>query len=785
MPSLSRSLRLSIVLPRLGALFVFGALAVLAAAPASAQTSVPAGALTADATWTAAGSPYVLAGSVTIPEGLTLRIEAGVEVQVPPSRNLGVAGGHLAVVGSEAAPVTLRSTSAGARWTGILSTTGVIDLEHVAFVDVITAIDTQNGGSLRFVTIPNGSPVNVRGGNLSIRDSEIGPADFSGTGTTSTFRSIFRGAVFFRGARAFVDHATFVGDVTGSGGADIFDSIVVQPRDLDCACVLDRVLVHPRSRGGTSVVVDEIRNPLEQEAALLSAELRPTSRSPARFRDSTGNDLGARPYAGELTATLEGWLWDDVHLTRENAEGIEGDLTVPAGHALTVDPGVSFTFPFGADELGYELRVFGTMTWGTSAGPPVRFGGTPTRDGDFEILVERGGVIALSEVVLEDTRVVLGAGASATISDLDSTNADAALVAQNGSTFTFDRVRVSGQLGLHGSGVATNLHVRAGSTGLSLSPSTGDRVEVGHATIQCARAAGTTGVDVLVSGAGSASLAHSVITGCGVGMRGSATGLTVASSIVGGNTADLMGITMPAGVTLVDPRLDAAGLPMPSSPCLDAASGSSVGLDVDGVARPVDGDAVAGAVADVGAFELGVGTCGDGATDPGERCDGGASPGYGWDACAADCRGHGPYCGDGLVTSPDEDCEGVAGCTSSCRFVPSDAGVLDDAALDPDAGTATTDAGFVMDSGAPDAAPSGEDASVARDAANAGDAPLERDAHVIAEDAGAGGAGSGCGCRAHDGRSARGGMLAAMFVLATLLTRRRRARRSRPNARGQ
>ena len=777
MPSPSSSLRVSIVLPRLGALFVVGVLAaVLAAAPASAQTSVPAGALSADATWTAAGSPYVLAGSVTIPEGLTLRIEAGVEVQVPPSRNLGVAGGQLTVVGTEAAPVTLRSTSAGARWTGLLSTTGVIDLEHVVFVDVITAIDTQNGGSLRFVTIPNGSPVNVRAGNLSIRDSEIGPADFSGTGTTSTFRSIFRGAVFFRGARAFVDHATFVGDITGSGGADIFDSIIVQPRDVDCACVLDRVLVHPRSRGGTSVVVDEIRNPLEQEAALLSPELRPTSRSPARFRDSTGNDLGARPYAGDLTATLQGWLWDDVHMTRDNAEGIEGDLTVPLGHSFIVDPGVSITFPFGADELEYELRVFGAMTWGATSGPGVRLGGTTTRDGDYEILVEDGGVATFVEVELEDARIVLAAGATATLSDVGSTNADAALVAQNGSRFTLDRVRSNGQLGLHGTGVAVNVHVRAGSTGLSLSPGTGDRVEVRHASVQCARAAGTTGVDVLVSGAGSASLAHSVITGCGVGMRGSATGLAVASSIVGANTADLMGITMPAGVTLLDPRLEASGLPMPGSPCVDAAMGSSDSLDVDAVARPVDGDAVAGAIADVGAFELGVGTCGDGATDPGERCDDGASPGYGWDACAADCRGHGPYCGDGLVTSPDEDCDGVAGCTSSCRVVPSDAGVFDDAAVDLDA-AAGIDAGSSMDAGAADAARASDDASAPADAvATAADAHAGGDARVR-EDAGSGEGPSGCGCRVHAGSSSRVGLV--LLALVGLLLRRARRRRAR------
>jgi hypothetical protein len=470
-------------------------------------------------------------------------------------------------------------------------------------------------------------------------------------------------------------------------------------------------------------------------------------------------------------------------MTREDAEGIEGDLTVPVGHSFRVDPGVSFTFPFGADELDFELRVQGAMTWGEAAGPPVRFGGTPTRGGDFEIRVEDGGLLTLTEVQLEETRIALDAGATAMINGLRSSSADAALIAQNGSSFTLDRVRSAGQLGLHGTGVATNLHVAAGSTGLSLSPSTGDRVEIQHASVQCARAAGTTGVDVLVSGTGSVSLSHSVITGCGVGMRGSATGLSVTSSILGANTVDFMGMATPAGATLADPRLDASGLPMSSSPCVDAAIGSSVTVDVDGVARPVDGDAVAGAVADVGAFEIGRGTCGDGTTDPGERCDDGATPGYGWDACAADCRGHGPYCGDGIVTSPDEECDGVAGCPVTCRFGTSDAGVLDDAAVDPDAG-ATMDAAAAMDAGALDAA-SREDASSARDAFGAGDAPLDRDARASGEDAGAGGGSSGCGCRAHDARAGHTGVLAAVFAIATLVTRRRRARSLRPNEGGQ
>ena len=770
------------------------------AAPTRAQTAVPAGALASDETWVASGSPYVLEGTLSIPTSRTLRIEAGVEVRVPPAQSLAVSGGTLVAVGTEAARVTLRSTVSGARWTGIVSAAGMVELEHVDFLEVNAPLDTRGGGSLRFVTSPGGATLRARAGRVSIRDSDLGPADFSETAVATVERSVFRGAVFFRGGRAAVDHATFLGDILGSGGADITDSIVVRPRDIVCACVLDRVLVEPLDRGATRIAVDEIRDPLTPERALLGAALRPTSRSPARFRDRTGGDLGARPYAGEPTATLQGWLWDDLRLTRGEASSIAGDLTVPPGRTLLVEPGVALSFPSGSDGLAHALRVFGALAWGASEGPPVRFVGTPA-SGDFAILVAAGGEVSLTEVELEGTRIELAAGASATLTAVSVSSADEAFVARNGSRFAIDRLRVSGRLGLHGTGLASNVYVRADDTGLALAPGTGDRVEVRHATVQCTAVLGTVGAEVVATGGGRVSLAYDVITGCGMGLTGASRGLEVAGSWLGGNAEDVVGMAIPSGVTLADPRLGATGWPRSGSPCVDAAIGSSQPLDLDGVRRPVDGDATPGAVADVGAFEVGIGICGDGALDPGERCDDGPGRGYGWDACGADCRGHGPYCGDGRVTGPEEACDG-GGCSSACRLLPGDAGVLADASAEPDAALAELDAGGLdaggldadaregepLDGGSPDgsleadggsvdaSSPRGEVGASGDGAVAAGDAAL--DVGATLEDAGAVEAAPGCDCRAHGARSAgqAWASLGLAACLACLCARRSRRR---------
>jgi hypothetical protein len=72
--------------------------ALLASAPAAAQTTVPGGTISTDTTWDLAGSPYVITGNLTI-EGTdgadgvtTLTVQPGVEVRMRGYRYLYVGG---------------------------------------------------------------------------------------------------------------------------------------------------------------------------------------------------------------------------------------------------------------------------------------------------------------------------------------------------------------------------------------------------------------------------------------------------------------------------------------------------------------------------------------------------------------------------------------------------------------------------------------------------------------------------------------------------------------------
>lgn len=87
-----------------------------------AQTVVPPGNLVGSQTWTSAGSPYVLAGDLTVPAGITLTIQAGTQVRMGPGDALGSGTdtartelrvlGTLNVTGTAQSPATFVSGAA-------------------------------------------------------------------------------------------------------------------------------------------------------------------------------------------------------------------------------------------------------------------------------------------------------------------------------------------------------------------------------------------------------------------------------------------------------------------------------------------------------------------------------------------------------------------------------------------------------------------------------------------------------------------------------------------------
>ncbi|MEO8082833.1 MAG: right-handed parallel beta-helix repeat-containing protein [Ardenticatenales bacterium] len=120
---------------------VVAASAVPGGAPVMARrTADVCGPVSGDATWSAAGGPYLTTCDVTVPAGASLTIEAGAVVRLGPSHRVDVSG-RLAVQGTAAAPVHFEA--AGAQpW-------GSIQLRAGSGPSVVRFADIGGGGALR------------------------------------------------------------------------------------------------------------------------------------------------------------------------------------------------------------------------------------------------------------------------------------------------------------------------------------------------------------------------------------------------------------------------------------------------------------------------------------------------------------------------------------------------------------------------------------------------------------------------------------------------------------
>ena len=91
-------------------LLALAALALAAAVPGAAATTVPGGTIATSTTWSLAGSPYVVQGTVTVGAGTTLTVAAGVQVRFAIGTQLDVVdGGSLVAQGSAGQPVAFTS----------------------------------------------------------------------------------------------------------------------------------------------------------------------------------------------------------------------------------------------------------------------------------------------------------------------------------------------------------------------------------------------------------------------------------------------------------------------------------------------------------------------------------------------------------------------------------------------------------------------------------------------------------------------------------------------------
>jgi hypothetical protein len=141
------------------------------------------GSITKNTTWTADQSPYEVSGTVNVQRGVTLTVEAGVEVAFDERASLESAGAFQAI-GTAEAPVRFTGTSKKPGWWQGLAVTGRpgglntrSQLSHV--VVEYAGAGTMPGLYLEYTTVAVSDAIVSDCGGDAIRGGQLGTADLS------------------------------------------------------------------------------------------------------------------------------------------------------------------------------------------------------------------------------------------------------------------------------------------------------------------------------------------------------------------------------------------------------------------------------------------------------------------------------------------------------------------------------------------------------------------------------------------------------------------------------
>ncbi len=425
--------------PKVGFLtgWIVFAVVLAFASPAEALTTVPAGDIT-DTQWTSSGSPYVVQGDVRVPDGHTLEIQAGVEVWfdssdsqssgVDTARPEFIVEGTLSVTGTSTDPVSFKanlSDPSRGHWYGIVvgANATAVRLEHATISHAVNGVDTSAPGPrLELVDShihdASSEGVAVKAGNPTISGSTI--EDNNGVGVyvyepaAATISETViadngdRGVEIWQGTNTVdnttIDQSTinanrtsgvYVRNTTnGAVTALVSESIITNTAgdglrtygaDASITTLYSNVWGNSRNFYPATLEQSGVEIMSSNPLYVSSNNLHLTSNSPCRYQNSQGDDLGALPYQGDQTPGLYGTLWADKQLAVTNSPyTIPGDLTVPDGVTLTIDPGVEMRFAAtdqmksGRSATRAELNVDGALNANGTTNGKITFTGANT-----------------------------------------------------------------------------------------------------------------------------------------------------------------------------------------------------------------------------------------------------------------------------------------------------------------------------------------------------------------------------------------------------------------------
>jgi MYXO-CTERM domain-containing protein len=710
---------------------------LIAATAGSARATTITGGTVMNQTWTPAGNPYLIEGDIVVPAGASLTIQAGTVVQIATVDALasGLDASHveihvagtLTVNGTASNGVTFASasSSAASAWYGIVVESGATSTS-IAYATIENAQVGVSCSAPGNVLVVNGSTFDTDATGIDLTNGAT-PAisDFRaqncGTGlATSDTAGVTLDSAVVTGSNVALEldgsAATTVkqstvshnsaGVATSGANVSIIDSLVTFNDTYGVTGSPGAVTVKYSDVYGNSPNYVSIAggtgsfscNPLYVSAP---GNLRLTENSPARNVSSTGSDLGALPYTSDATPGLVGTLWHDTTLTLAGSPyTVLGDLDVPTGVTLTIEPGVVVEFAADQDLMGCgiasqqgELQLRGTLKAAGTSALPITLASTGTGRSRWYGVVFLPGAATptFSHVNLSEgsTGIQIGIGDNLTAADLGAPTVSLALdhvtitSTEFGMSFStgnvvVDTARVEGCLyGIQSiysesnppANVILSNVVATGNGTALLFESTGTSVVTSTTVNGNTEGLDTLGYDVTVE--------NSIFTNNTLGIIGGSFPFSILHSDVWGNGTDYSAASPGEGCISADPQYVSPPSNLhlqATSACIDSgdAGGSPPNHDYDGVIRPLDGDGDGSVAYDMGAYEyVPSPICGDTVILGSEVCDDGYLNGtYGH--CKADCSGMGPFCGDGTKNG-SEECDGTdgapgGGCTPQCTL---------------------------------------------------------------------------------------------------------------------